>query len=284
MNFKQIKIDWIDILQTGIIYTQVNWLALSVTDKSINTEGLHARHVSPTYARVRIITIEWVVDRIFGDEEEKINHLRNIFALQSNMSALEEKQVYIKDSFDNEWKIQAKIKKPIELSEWDKKIEGSHWKWRVVLESTYSPLYFSANELQVSSSEGNYGGFTLAEKLWIPFNKKSGAIEVNTLKTQTYTRFEIDVKWTIDTPLTILNTTNKTRFSLDITAHAGDKIIIDSENYTATKNGVSILDKRIPWSIWQKISGKNTFVVFDTDRNLGQDDVDIIVYYSNALL
>ena len=41
-------------------------------------------------------------------------------------------------------------------------------------------------------------------------------IEVNTLKTETYTRFEIDVIGEINSPLTIKNITNNTFFALDI--------------------------------------------------------------------
>lgn len=284
MDFKQLKLDGVDILQTWIIYTYVNWKKLVVNDESRDIEWVHWRTTSPVYARYRVITIEWVLDRVSWSENEKITHLQDIFSLQNNLSNLESKSLYIKDSFDNEWILWVKIKEPIEFIEWDDSMSWSYWKWRVVLESTTSPIYKSFQELFINWNEWNIGWFTLDFELWESWDIADEIIEVNTLKTETYTRFEIDIIGEINSPLTIKNITNNTFFALDIWAITWDKIIIDSGNYTATKNWVNVIWNRIPGSIWQKISWSNQFVITDNDWNIFKKDLNLKIYYRNALL
>ncbi len=284
MDFKQVKLDWVDILQDGIIYTYVNWRKLAVNDESRDIEWVHWRNTSPLYARYRIITIEWVLDRVILWESTKVQHLQDLFSLQSNLSALENRELYVKDSFDNEWKLYVKIKEPLEFIEGDDTMTWSYWKWRVVLESTSSPIYKSFNELYISWNEWNFWWFTMWFELWVAWDELDEIIELSTYKTQTYTRFEIDVIWDINSPLTIKNITNDTFFALDITAVSWDKIIIDSENYTATKNWVNVIWNRISWSIWQEISWVNQFIVTDIDWNILNKDLTIKIYYRNALL
>lgn len=284
MDFKQAKIDWVDILQSWIVYTYVNWRKLVVNDESKDIEWVHGRNTSPLYARYRVITLEWVVDRLSGSENLKISHLQDIFSLQNDLSKLYEKELYVKDNFDNEWILNVKIKEPIEFLEWDETITGSHWKWRVVLESTSSPIYKSFQELLVNGNEWNFWGFTMWFELWEAWDEYDEVIEINTLKTQTHTRFEIDAIGDINSPLTITNITNNTFFSLDISATTWDKIIIDSDKYTATKNGANIIWNRIPGSIWQQISWTNQFVITDKDWNIFNKDLTLKIYYRNALL
>lgn len=284
MDFKQIKLDWLDILQSWIIYTYVNWRKLVVNDESRDIEWIHGRVTSPLYARYRIVTIEWIIDRLSWSESEKINHLQDIFSLQNNLSAIINRSLYIKDSFDNEWNLNVKIKEPIEFIEWDDNMVWSYWKWRVVLESTASPIYKSYEELFVNGNEWNIWWFTMWFELGEAWDEIDEIIEVNTLKTETYTKFEIDVIWEINSPLTITNITNNTFFALDISAISWDKIIIDSEKFTATKNGINIIWNRVIWSIWQKISWTNQFIVTDKDWNIFKKDLTLKIYYRNALL
>ncbi|PZM85074.1 hypothetical protein DLH72_02230 [Candidatus Gracilibacteria bacterium] len=86
MDYKEIKINGQKIDIPGIFFTKVEWRKLSVSDSSRNIEGMHSRIVSPTFARVRIITIEGVIERIDGIEKaaERLNHLQNLFSLQES--------------------------------------------------------------------------------------------------------------------------------------------------------------------------------------------------------
>lgn len=285
MNLKQIKIDDKDILfDKGVIYTQIDWRKLSVSDNSTNIEGLHWRIVSPTYARYRIITIEWIIERIDGKQEERLLYLQKLFALQTKMYSLEEKEIYIKDLFDNEWRINAKIKEPFEFIEWDENIKWSHWKWRVVLESTLSPIYYSYKEIKKEALEWCFWGFYLWLQLSQAFNEWKWLIEIKTLQDITYTRIEIDIVWSINWNLVIKNLTNDSFFAIDDIFKVGDKIIIDSEKFTVTKNGINIIDKRVEGSIWQKVSWTMKFVVYDNDFKFLENDLNVKFYYSNAML
>jgi len=171
MDFKEAKINWQDILKwtsSGIVYTFKDWRKVLTTDNSENIDWVHGRNVSPTYARVRVITLEWVSDRIWNplEEQSSIEYLQKIFALQWALSSLEEKELYIKDLYDNEWILNVKVKEPLDIVEWDDSFVWSYWKWRVVLESTKEPIYKSLNEILNSSLEWNYGWFNLGFKLW----------------------------------------------------------------------------------------------------------------------
>lgn len=285
MDFKQAKLDWVDILQDWIIYTQTDRRKLAVNDDSRDIEGVHGRITSPLYARYRIITLEGLIDRLSWSEQDKINHLQNIFYLQSDLSSsLEERELYIKDNYNQEWNINVKIKEPIEFIEGDDDFIWSHWRWRVVLESTSSPVYKSFDELLINGNEWNFWGLTMWFELWEAWDEYDEIIEINTLKTQTYTRFELDAIWDIDSPLTIKNITNNTFFALDISAVSWDKIIIDSDKYTVTKNWENIIWNRIEGSIWQRISWDNQFIVTDKDWNVFNKDLSVKIYYRNALL
>ena len=175
MDFKIAKLNWDDILKNNdswIIYTFKDWRKLTVSDDSENIDWIHGRNVSPTYARIRIITLEWISDRVWNplEDQNSIEYLQKIFALQWSLVSLEEKELYIKDMYDNEWTLKVKIKEPLEIVEWDESFVWSYWKWRVVLESTKEPVYKSLNEILNTSLEWNYWGFKLSYKLSNPFN------------------------------------------------------------------------------------------------------------------
>lgn len=291
MDFKQAKINWQDILKESdswIIYTFKDWRKLSTTDNSENIDGVHGRNVSPTYARVRIITLEWISDRIWNPlkDQEQIEYLQKLFALQWDLSKLDEKQLYIKDVYDNEWILNVKIKEPLEVLEWDENFIWSHYKWRVVLESTKEPIYKSLNELLESSTEWHYWWFKLWFILWKSFNEIDNIIECNTTtwNIDTPARIEINVNWEINKPLMIKDLTKDTFFWLDIDASSWDKIIIDSSNYTVTKNWENILSSRIPGSIWIRIWESTKILIEDKDGNIPFNDFLINIYFRNSLL
>ena len=290
MDFKEAKINWQDILKwtsSGIVYTFKDWRKVLTTDNSENIDWVHGRNVSPTYARVRVITLEWVSDRIWNplEEQNSIEYLQKIFALQWALSSLEEKELYIKDLYDNEWILNVKIKEPLDIVEWDDSFVWSYWKWRVVLESTKEPIYKSLNEILNSSLEWNYGWFNLGFKLWNSFNEIDNIIECNTTwNIDTPARIEITVNWDINKPLMIRNLTKKTFFGLDIDAVAWDKIVIDSEFYTVTKNWENILSNRLPWSMWVRILETTKLLIEDKDGNIPFNDFEINIYFRNSLL
>ena len=290
MDFKEAKINWQDILKDSsswIVYTFKDWRKVLTTDNSENIDWVHGRNVSPTYARVRVITLEWVSDRIWNplEEQSSIEYLQKIFALQWALSSLEEKELYIKDLYDNEWILNVKIKEPLDIVEWDDSFVWSYWKWRVVLESTKEPIYKSLNEILNSSLEWNYGWFNLGFKLWNSFNEIDNIIECNTTwNIDTPARIEITVNWDINKPLMIRDLTKKTFFGLDIDAVAWDKIVIDSEFYTVTKNWENILSNRLPWSMWVRILETTKLLIEDKDGNIPFNDFEINIYFRNSLL
>ena len=290
MDFKEAKINWQDILKwssSWIVYTFKDWRKVLTTDNSENIDWVHGRNVSPTYARVRVITLEWVSDRIWNplEEQSSIEYLQKIFALQWALSSLEEKELYIRDLYDNEWILNVKIKEPLDIVEWDDSFVWSYWKWRVVLESTKEPIYKSLNEILNSSLEWNYGWFNLGFKLWNSFNEIDNIIECNTTwNIDTPARIEITVNWDINKPLMIRDLTKKTFFWLDIDAVAWDKIVIDSEFYTVTKNWENILSNRLPWSMWVRILETTKLLIEDKDGNIPFNDFEINIYFRNSLL
>lgn len=288
MDFKIAKLDWQDILKdwiSWIYYVNKEWRRLSSDDYSQNIDWVHGRDVSPTFARVRIITLEWFVDRLWNDHElEAVQYLQNLFALQADLSSLQNRVLYIKDMYDAEWKLNVKVKDPLEFIEWDENFLGSHWKWRVVLESTSSPIYKSFEDIIVNWTESSFGWFELDFELWVSFDSAYNIIECTTSwNTSSPAKITITATWSINSIFKIINITNNTFFWLDISATSWDIIIIDSNTKTATKNGVNILANRIEWSSWQNITWTTQFIIEDQEGGLFNSDFNVSVLFNNSL-
>ena len=82
----------------------------------------------------------------------------------------------------------------------------------------------------------------------------------------------------------IRDLTKNTYFWLDIDAVAWDKIIIDSENYTVTKNWENILSNRIVGSMWIRILETTKLLIEDKDGNIPFNYFLINIYFRNSLL
>jgi hypothetical protein len=106
--------------------------------------------VSPTYARVRIITLEGIIDRK-GDQDSLVDvkYLEELFALQGSFFSTDPLTLYIQDMYNNEWELAVKVQDPLEILEGNEDHLGSHWRWRVVLESLESPIYTSAQAQEI---------------------------------------------------------------------------------------------------------------------------------------
>lgn len=287
MDFKEIKINWQKIDIPWIYFTNVNWRKLSVSENSKNIDWTHSRIVSPTYARVRIITIEWIVDKLWDTDfsAEKIYHLQNIFALQTDLSELEEKEVYIKDIFWNEWKILVKIKEPFDFEEADQNLVWSHWKFRVVLESTKSPIYKSFEENFIFWNNWDFWGFNLDFELGKAFDEENWIMQINVLWSVAIPlRFEILAKDRVKAPLTIRNIKNWEFFKIENIEdlQAGDVLLIDTENFLVLKNWENIIEKRAPGSTWLTAQWSSSFLI--TDNSWIWDKFDTKVYFSNSML
>ncbi len=288
MDFQTATLDGQEILNgstTGIYYTGKEWRQLTTDDSSVNLSGYHGRRVSATFARKRIVRMEGVILRSGNnDEEEAVKYLQNLFNLQSNTASVEDRVLYILDLYGDEWNLNVKVRDPIVFAEYDGDFKGAAWKWMVTLESTDSPIYRGLDELTETGSEGSFGGFVMPFVLPIAFDETQGVIECVTAgNAAALARFEITCTDTIASPLQIMNLTNGTFFALDVTGTAGDVFVIDSNDQTATKNGVSVKASRVAGSEFPTISGTTNFIVTDVNNGI-LDHMTVAIFYRDALL
>jgi hypothetical protein len=71
---------------------------------------------------------------------------------------------------------------------------------------------------------------------------------------------------------------------LDITASAGDVIIIDSENFVITKNWINIKWNKIAWSIYPICEGTNSFTVYDVSGGLSSSWFSVLIKLKDVIL
>lgn len=289
MIFSECKIDWVNVLRdwsSGIYYSKRDWLRLAVSDIENWQQGSHGRTVSPTYAEKRIITLEWWLDGSDNESlEDAIAHLRDIFSLQSNPSEIDPKLMYIKDNEDNEWRMQIKVKSPLEFEEYDENSTGIAYKRRVVLEDVGDPVYRSYDEILTTWEDWLSGQFSVPFDVTLNFDEYTNIIDLSQSgNVASPIRWELTVLNDFTWPLIIVDITNWLSMSLDIDWTAGDLIIIDWENYTITQNWVNIKSSREPWSTWHSIKWDAQFAVVDSNWYIPTNDLDVNVYFRNSLL
>lgn len=287
MFANEFKIDWQKVRKDwyGIYFEQggYSWTELDVEDDETTNEWYHGRVVSPTYARKRIITFEWIIDRETDKMEEALRYLQRMFAISLD----ENKELIIVDEFNNERKIDCKVVEPLITEDYTDDMSGTAYRWRVVLESTSTPLLTSAIENVAVGVEFEFAGNYLNPTNKIPnkLNQWYNFINVEENWNQpVYPIIEIEAKDTIDSFLKVHNYTEKNDFILDTTGQPWDKIIIDSDEQTVTKNGEDIIVDRREWSVRPKIVWQIKFWVFDWDSDINSSDINITFRFSDKLI
>lgn len=287
---KIFEFNWFSISRTTSDYQiwldVVDWKRIDISDEQTNVQGFHGIKVSPTFARWRRVTIEWV---ILSDTKEgsskAMDFLENLFALQWIPSQTDFKPFIVTDEQDRRWELLAKIKEPVdfEISDDDWRIWANR-RFRVVLQAE-DPRYFSTETQEVIGVESFFGWVKFPVKFWVKFNENFNEIQVNSeWNTEAPLEIILTAKWNIDTPLKIKNLSNNTFFWLDIDAVDGDIIVINSKTKTATKNGANILANRITWSTWPQAKGTTLFSIYDKDWWLYDSDFDVKIKFKNVLL
>lgn len=183
-----------------------------------------------------------------ADVQDIIRFMEGIFSLQADPSILIPRDLYVKDEFNNEWSLAVKVKEPLDIREADSNFKGSHWLWRVVLESVGDPTYITPGDLVLAGVEGAYGGTTLGTSFPFSMDNILNNISVtNAGNSSSFPRIEVTVSagGAINTPLRVRNMTTGEIFSLDVSGTPGDVIIIDSENMKCYKNGSDITASRV---------------------------------------
>lgn len=273
----------------SIHITNVDWRTLVTRDSQKNKDWYHWVRLSPTFAKTRRITIEWLIRwETRGKLNDGMNYLDKVFALQNEPNGLEQRLFTIIDENWKSWDIKTKIKTPIQykISE-DDYLDADDRDWRVVLEAEDPRLFSSVKKIS-EGSEWVYWGF----KLWIKAPTKQNLrfnkiLCENTWNHESPCIVEIKTKpWKkINSPLTIKNLSNNTYFKLDLNTEENEVIKIDSYNFKVTKNETEdILYKRLPWSIFPNVKWKTYFSIEDNDWGLYDNDFEIKIYYNNVLL
>lgn len=287
-NLKEIKLDWQDVFVTGngIYAMRTDWRRLQVRDQSRPYSHKHGRITSKVYATKRVISLEWYIDRTGNDNHQTaFEYLQSLFVLQSDIGELSPRTLYIKDLFDNEWSLPVKVAEPLDIQPYNENNYDIAWKRRVVLESTNDPTYYSTTEQNVIWLESEFGGFAVPCVVPLSMTNYSYYIELtNGGNVETSLRIEIDALNDFTSPIKIKDTTNNKLLQFNTSATAWDKIVIDTGAKTAKKNGTSILGDREAGSVWITFKGTIKLVVYDLDWSIPENDMDINIYFSNALL
>lgn len=289
MRVQQIKIDWVDILLDWtfwIFYSKTNYTRMDTDDESENFSWSHWRYTSPLYARTRRISLEWYIDNLWNvKEEEAYNHLTKMFALQSQPVQVMPKVLYIKDIHWKEWIMNVKVADPLDIQETDDDFWDYAREWRIELESVEDPRYYSAQEVTQNVLELDYGWFTMDFELWFSMDEYTNVMILTTgWNVDAPIRFVIDVISDFEGPFTIRDLWTWKQMQFDIDWVIGDRIIVDTGLYKATKNNINIIWFRIPGSERLSIKWESTFGIMSKDWWLNHNDFDINVFYRDVLL
>lgn len=281
-----VKIDGVDVLQTGIYFTRTDWRKLVVTSQKERILWSHGRYIWPTQAEYRVITLEGLVDWIGnGSLETWIKHLESMFALQSDLSSLETKQFRALDAFGDERVLDVVVTEPLDIVDYDENMIQTAYKWRVVLESAATPVFRSLNETVQTGIEWSFGWFSLPATLpeWgVEYNNEITLTTTGNKAAPLYAKITATVNLTW--PVKIVNATNGKYYGIDLNLTAGDILIIDARTQTATKNGTNVLANRLAWSEWLTLLGTMQYVVLDWDGIIPNNSLNVEFRFYDQLL
>jgi len=290
MIWKIFKINWNTISKTTPDYqiwlTLVNWRKVNTSSEQTNITGWMGIRISPTYARDRLITIEWLIlsdTRVWLSKG--MDYLDNLFALQGVYWSVNYLNFWITDEQSREWDIKVAIKNALEYEiNDDDYLDWSNRIFRISLIAS-DPRLFSVIENLVEWVESNYWWFKLWLNLGVTMSEWINEITcIATWNIPTPIRFEITASKTINKPLKILNTITNEFIEIDEDFISWDKLIIDTLKYTIEKNWISIKNKKVIWSSWLQIKDTTKFGIFDKDWWLSSNDLSVKIYFNNVLL
>lgn len=283
---QSVKIDGVDVLQSGIYFTRTDRRKLIVTSQKETIIQTHGRIISPIKAEYRIITLEWLINWVGNANlETAVKHLESMFALQSDLSSLTTKQFRALDAFGDEWVLDVVVADPLEIVDYDENMIEAAYKWRVVLESSRTPAFRSLNETVQTGIEWSYWWFSLPATLpewWVEYNNEVTLTTTGNKATELYAKITATVNLTW--PVKIVNATNGKYYGITGNLNAGDILIIDARTQTATKNGTNVIANRIAWSEWLTLLGTMQFVVLDGDGIIPNNSLTVEFRYYDQLL
>lgn len=273
--------------------SSVNRRSLSVSDDKKNYAWKHWSIVSPTYARWRLVVVEWYVLWSTRDAiTQGMNRLDALFSLQWVPDEVELYEFKVVDERAQERKTDVKIDKPLEY--WydadSDHTEGSHRSFRVVLYAP-DPRLFSVDTTSFTWDEGTLWGVAIWStwvaiwEEWLALMWYSWEITViGTSWTDEPIIITIEVPlWQSSTwPIFVYNGQNGTYFGINQNLVSEDVLVIDAIKNTLTLNGSSIMSKRVPWSVRPSVKGATPLVCFDQD-NGAEDNFTVDVTYTPIL-
>lgn len=290
MIWKSYKINWNSISKTTSDYqiglTLLNRRKVNTSSEQTSVIGGIGVRVSPTFARDRLITIEWV---IMSDTRawlsKAMDYLDSLFALKSTFWKMDYLEFWIIDEQNREWTTKTTIKDSLEyeINE-DDYMDWADRLFRINLIAS-DPRFFSIIENLTEWIESTYWGLKLWVKLWTKMNQwLNELVCIATWNISSPVRFEITATKTINRPLKILNITNNEFIEIDDDFVSWDTLIIDTLKYTIEKNWISIKNKKVVGSSWLQIKDTTKFAIFDVDWWLSSNDLNAKVYFNNVLL
>ena len=263
-------------------YADINWATPSVRNVQTARQDFHGMVSKPTFAEGRLIEVSGEVFATSKTDRGTIrNVIANLFTIESFPAEEDEfKKLEFTDDDGVEWFIWAKV---YAMPQYENERADPIIRFFTQLYAE-NPIIFSKNLQSASGIYGMYGGITLPTTLPIAL---SGAINnFSCVNTGNFASpATITVTGEIENPK-ILNTATGRYFQFNITMVAGDELIINTENVTATLNGVNVLADRTEGSNWLYIRpGSNDFILIGDDFDFDdQSKATIKVEWYNAKL
>lgn len=288
MRLIQCKLDWVDVLwdwTLGILYTNTDRTTLTSETSKESIKRAHRVSTSPTEAKTRVVTLEWVID-LDGNAnaQNALVHLQQMFALQEDLYEIQPKELYIQDIFGNERTLQVHV---VDLFEHRDYTDDMMWyalKRRVVLESTDSPHYRSLEEFLEIWTNGVYGTFDVDFDVPLDIDWSVNGITIEQIgNAPAPIKRVITVTQDFVAPLLIYNTSNQKYCLFDISWLVWEEIVIDWTTRTATKDWSNIILTRQAGSNRLTVKWNQTFVIVVWTSWEAEDFLNVNAYFNTML-